>query len=135
LTPVELTWEQDRRLAEFGLALTNLCARATRMATDLSKDEIAAGRNALIRKVRALKPRVLALVGVTLYRQVFPKGLAKGKDAGGCGPRPDRVVGAHVYVVPNPSGLNASYPTFDDKLVWFEKLRDYADGLAPAQAG
>jgi TDG/mug DNA glycosylase family protein len=119
LVPEPLTFEQDRKLADFGLALTNLCPRATRAASELTRDEIAAGRRALDRKIRRVRPELVALVGVTLYAQVL------GKDrVGGAGPglKPDEIHGARVFVLPNPSGLNASYPSFAAKLEWFRKL-------------
>ena len=65
---------------------------------------------------------MVALLGVTLYRQVLPKGRTPGP-----GPKPERLRGAVVFVLPNPSGLNASYPGFADKLIWFERLRELAD--------
>ena len=120
LTPVLLDYTEDRRLAEFGIALTNLCPRTTRTAAELTRAEIARGRAALERKIAAWNPAVVALVGVSLYPIVFAR-----SSAGGPGPKPDRVAGARVFVVPNPSGLNASYPGFAHKLVWFRKLRRF----------
>src|SRR5262245_31494639 len=69
ITSVLLDCSEDQRLAEWNIALTNLCARATRSAAELERQEVAAGREALLRKVEALQPAVLALVGVMLYRQ------------------------------------------------------------------
>ena len=79
LTPELLPPEEDLRLAEFGLALTNLCPRPTRAAAELTSSEIARGRAALVRKCQLWQPRVVALVGVTLYAQVF------GRRSGGRG--------------------------------------------------
>jgi hypothetical protein len=64
-------------------------------------------------------------VGVTLYRAVLG-----GSRLGGGGPglKPDRIHGARVFVLPNPSGINASYPSFSSKLQWFEQLREITDG-------
>ena len=120
ITPIELTAAEDGRLVEFGYALTNLCARTTKTAAELSRKELARGRELLVEKIKAMKPRVVALVGVTLYPVVF------GKPSTGPGAKDDTLEGARVFVVPNPSGLNASYPTFAAKLPWFEALRDYA---------
>lgn len=125
LTPVRLAAESDQRLAEFRLALTNLCPRPTRSAAELSRREIAEGRAALARKVRAWKPQVVALVGVTLYRQIFQRPRGKGP-----GPKEERLEGARVFVLPNPSGLNASFPGFAHKLIWFERLREFAEPRA-----
>lgn len=121
ITPIELTAEEDGRLVEFGYALTNLCARTTKTAAELSRKELARGRELLVEKIKSMRPRVVALVGVTLYPVVFGKPATPGP-----GPKPDVVEGARVFVVPNPSGLNASFPTFAAKLPWFEALRDYA---------
>jgi len=119
LTPVLLDYAEDRRLAEFGIALTNLCPRATRTAAELTRAEIARGRTALARKIARWRPAIVAFVGVSLYQMFF------ARPAGGPGAKPDMIAGARVFVVPNPSGLNASYPGFAHKLVWFKKLRTF----------
>ncbi len=121
LVPVALTCEDDGRLAEFGLALTNLCPRATRSAAELSSAEMRRGQRTVLRKIRRLRPAVVAFVGVSIYRLFFPR-----TSAGGAGPKPERIAGARIFVLPNPSGLNAAYPGFKDKLKWFEQLRTFA---------
>ena len=118
LTPVLLRPQDDVRLVEFGLGITNLCARATRSAAELSRDEQERGAGELRTKIAALAPRWVALVGLSLYPVVFPGGAERGPGA-----KRVRIAGARVYVLPNPSGLNASYPGFAHKLVWFERLR------------
>jgi TDG/mug DNA glycosylase family protein len=122
LVPELLAPEEDQRLAEFGIALTNICSRTTRTAAELTSKELAAGRDALARKIEQLRPRVVAFVGLSVYQAFF--GL---KKSGGAGPKAERIAGARVFVVPNPSGLNASYPGFADKLVWYEGLRAFVD--------
>ena len=124
LVPEELTCEDDSRLVEFDLALTNLCSRATRSAAELTTAEMIAGRETLSRKIRRVQPLVVALVGVSIYRRFF--GMAQGD---GAGPKAEQIFGARVFVLPNPSGLNASYPGFKDKLIWFERLRKFAENL------
>lgn len=121
LVPIELRCEDDRRLAEFGLALTNLCPRATRAASELTRAEMDRGRDALDAKIERITPEVVAFVGITIYRHFF----GRGAD-GGAGAKPREIHGARVYVLPNPSGLNAAFPGFKDKLVWFERLREFA---------
>jgi TDG/mug DNA glycosylase family protein len=123
LVPEALTADDDQRLGEFGIGLTNLCSRPTRSAADLTREEIDQGRRALARKIGVLSPAVVAFVGVSLYQSFFQL-----KTSGGPGPKPEIIAGAKVFVVPNPSGLNASFPGFRDKLVWFEKLREFAAG-------
>jgi TDG/mug DNA glycosylase family protein len=120
IVPEPLTADQDRRLAEFGIALTNLCPRGTRSAADLTPSEMEAGRKTLAKKIARIRPRVVAFVGVSLYQTFF-----KLKTSGGPGPKPETIAGARVFVVPNPSGLNASFPGFSHKLVWYEKLREF----------
>jgi TDG/mug DNA glycosylase family protein len=122
LTPALLTYAEDQRLAEFDIALTNLCPRATRTAAELGPEEIARGRAALARKIARWRPAVVAFVGVTLHRMFV------GANADpGPGPKPGTIAGARVFVVPNPSGLNASFPGFAHKLVWFRRLRAFVD--------
>lgn len=128
LTPVLLVPEEDRRLLEFGLGVTNLCPRATRSASELDADELRDGARALRRKIARVRPRRVALVGLTIYQQIFPHGTR------GPGEKPERLGGAPLYALPNPSGLNASFPGFQDKLVWFERLRQVVDGDAGGRA-
>ena len=125
LVPEELKCDDDGRLPEFDLAMTNLCARATRASAELSTAEMIAGQRMLARKIRRVRPRVVAFVGVSIYRRFFAD--AHGDGAGA---KEERIFGARVFVLPNPSGLNASYPGFKDKLIWFERLREFAESLA-----
>lgn len=122
LTPTLLDYGDDQKLATFGIGLTNLCPRTTRTAAELTRAEIARGRAALGRKIAAWRPHVVAFVGVSLYSLYFGTAERRGPGA-----KPERISDARVFVVPNPSGLNASYPGFVDKLVWFRNLRAFAD--------
>jgi len=117
LTPEQLPPEEDARLVEWGLGITNLCARPSRAAAELTRDELRAGARILRRKVARLHPRAVALVGISLYKQIFPDGKSPGPGA-----KPDRLAGVPVFVLPNPSGLNASFPGFAHKKVWFDRL-------------
>src|SRR5262245_20113348 len=128
LTPEPLTYADDARLVEWGLALTNIVPRATREAAELAPVEYARGRVALARLIARVRPSVVAFVGATVYRAFIGAGAG-----GGAGPKPERIADARVFVVPNPSGRNAAYPGFADKLVWFEHLRRFAD-YAPRAA-
>jgi len=123
LVPTVLRPDEDQRLAEFGLALVNLCRRPTRTAAELAPAELARGVKRLHANVRAMQPAVVALVGVTLYPVIFGRTATPGR-----GGKPEQLAGARVFVVPNPSGLNASFPSFAAKLVWFEQLRAFAAG-------
>jgi double-stranded uracil-DNA glycosylase len=128
LVPIELKAEDDRRLPEFNLAMTNLCSRATRSAAELTTVELNRGAQLLQNKIRRLRPLIVALVGVTIYRRMF-----SASNGEGPGLKQQDLFPARVFVLPNPSGLNASFPGFQDKLIWFERLRDFADAdSAPA---
>jgi TDG/mug DNA glycosylase family protein len=121
LIPEPLTYEEDWRLADFRLALTNVCPRATRSASELRRDELERCKRPLERKIRRLRPELVVFVGVTLYKIFFGR---SQQGTGGPGLKPDRVDGARVFVLPNPSGLNASFPSFSAKLKWFKRLQD-----------
>ena len=123
LVPEPLTYADDVRLVEWNLALTNIVSRATREAAELAPADYARGRIALARLIRRLQPRVIAFVGSTVYRAFFG-----ASASGGAGPKPERIGEARVFVVPNPSGRNAAYPGFADKLVWFRRLKRFANG-------
>jgi TDG/mug DNA glycosylase family protein len=105
LIPSAFTCRDDARLPSCGLGLTNIVPRPTRAAAELTRAEYAAGRARLARLIGKVKPRTVAFVGVTVYRAFFGA--------------------ARVFVLPNPSGLNASYPGFRDKLIWFKRLERY----------
>jgi TDG/mug DNA glycosylase family protein len=125
LTGEPLDAAHDRRLVEWRLALTNVCPRATRAASDLTRDELQRGCRQLRRKVRRVRPAILAFVGLSIYRQCV------GRDASsGAGEKPHGIAGARVFVLPNPSGLNAAFPGFRDKLIWFERLAQFAGAVA-----
>jgi TDG/mug DNA glycosylase family protein len=120
--PEPLTFVDDIRLPEFGLALTNIADRATREASELTAADYTRGRRRLAQTIATIQPAVVAFVGGTAYRRFF------GPSAsGGPGAKPERIVGARVFVVPNPSGRNAAYPGFEDKLVWYRRLRQWTE--------
>ena len=121
LVPEPLGYEDDVRLPSMRLALTNICPRPTRAASELAPAEFNAGRAQLARLIARVKPDVVAFVGVTVCRAFFGPRVTIG-----AGPKPERIGGARIFVLPNPSGLNAAYPGFADKLVWFKRLNTYA---------
>jgi TDG/mug DNA glycosylase family protein len=122
LIPEPLTCAEDKRLIEFGMALTNLCARASRSAAELTREEIVAGKGILAKKIKRIGPEVVAFVGLSIYRDYFGK-----TGSPGAGAKDETIAGARVFVLPNPSGLNASFPGFKHKLIWFEKLREFME--------
>ncbi|MCX7521422.1 mismatch-specific DNA-glycosylase [Microbacterium sp. STN6] len=84
-----------------GIGISNLVKRATVRADELSRDELRAGAVRLEADVAAWRPRVVAIVGLTAYRQGFGRAKARA------GRQPETLAGAQLWVVPNPSGLNA----------------------------
>jgi double-stranded uracil-DNA glycosylase len=121
LIPEPLCAEEDARLCEWGLGITNLIARMTPGIDSLKPQEYPAGLRILKRKVRRWKPRVVALVGVSLYRAMFQrKGPVK------LGLQRDVFEGATVFVLPNPSGRNANF-TYAEMLAAFRALRKFSN--------
>jgi double-stranded uracil-DNA glycosylase len=102
-TPRLFRPDEDGDLPSLGLGLTNLVARATARADELEADELIQGGRTLVRKVRRWRPKWVAVVGVTAYRAAFGRPDAK------VGRRDETIADASVWVLPNPSGLNAHY--------------------------
>ena len=118
-TPRRLTAFEERELLEFGLGVTNLVERATAGAAELDDDELRRGSRRLLRKVRRVEPGFVAFCGVTAYRVAF------GDRSADVGPQERGLGPAHVWVLPNPSGLNAHYQ-IDDLAREFGRLREEA---------
>jgi double-stranded uracil-DNA glycosylase len=108
LVPERLTAEDDWRLPEFGCGLTNLVRRATAGIGDLTRADYAGGRRRLFGTVGRYRPRVVALLGVTLYRALFAPTGAAGREPT-LGLRRETIEAIPVFVLPNPSGRNANY--------------------------
>jgi len=100
-TPRRLDPAEQDLLAGYGLGITNLVARATAQASELGPAELRAGGERLAALIAARRPRVLAVVGVTAYRTAFARPRAA------IGPQPEPLGAARLWVLPNPSGLNA----------------------------
>ena len=109
---------EDGVLPEYGLGVTNLVARATASAAEVSKDELRAGAVRLSRKVRRHRPRVVAVLGVSAYRDAW------GRPFATVGPQEEELEGSALWVLPNPSGLNAHYQ-LPDLIRVFGDLRVY----------
>ncbi|MEP7112574.1 MAG: mismatch-specific DNA-glycosylase [Ilumatobacteraceae bacterium] len=94
--------ESDRELVlGLGIGITNIVPTASARAEELSNDELRGGAVLLEANVQRWKPRVVAVLGLTAYRQAFAKPKATQ------GRQDDRIGGAELWVLPNPSGLNA----------------------------
>jgi len=103
-TPRQLRPAEQHLLADLGIGITNIADRPTARADELSRDELVAGGRQLVSLVRSLRPGRLAVVGVTAYRVAFAEPRAA------IGPQ-DRTIGdTRIWVLPNPSGLNAHFP-------------------------
>ena len=96
-----MTDEDREHLRERGIGITNLVRRATARADELTADELREGGERLLHTIARTRPAVVAVAGITAYRQAF--GVRKAQT----GEQPDPVEGARLWVVPNPSGLNA----------------------------
>jgi TDG/mug DNA glycosylase family protein len=103
LTPRQLRPDEQRELLRHGFGVTNLVGRATAKADELSAEELRAGADRLAGVVREYRPRLVAVVGVSAYRVAF------GRPKATVGPQPERIAGAPIWVLPNPSGLNAHW--------------------------
>ena len=124
LVPEPITYLDDARLPEWGYGITNLIARPSPGIDDLRPEEYVEGWKVLSRKIRRYRPRLLALVGVTLYRAILPlvDSTAKRNVSIACGRQPLTIHGAQVFVLPNPSGRNANF-SYAEMLKAFEQLR------------
>ncbi|RFA30924.1 double-stranded uracil-DNA glycosylase [Alkalilimnicola ehrlichii] len=107
LTDRLLAPSEQGLLPEYGLGITNFVARATAKASELTNAELVAGAALLAAKLRRFRPKVLAVLGVTAYRAAFAEPSAQ------VGLQAQRIAGVPVWVLPNPSGLNAHYRIAD----------------------
>jgi len=102
-TPRQLHPAEQDELITYGLGVTNIVARATARADELTRDELRAGAWALTALVTRYEPAAVAVAGISAYRQAFDRPKAV------MGEQADRIAGARLWVLPNPSGLNAHY--------------------------
>ena len=128
-TPRRLAPAEQHLLPGYGLGITNLVARATAQAAELDAAELRAGGERLAVLVAEHRPRILAVAGVTAYRTAFahPHATIGPQPSPPAGSRPSSPVAPQVWVLPNPSGLNASWTT--PRLVEaFRELREAVGG-------
>ena len=119
-TPRLMRPSEQGELPCYGLGITNVVARATARADELSAQEYREGGRLLARKVARLRPRWLAVVGVTAYRAAFDDRKAQ------VGPQERTFGETRVWVLPNPSGLNAHW-TAETMAEEFGRLRVSAE--------
>jgi len=111
-------WEESR-LLELGLGITNLVPRATAAADQLTREELRRGRIRLAAKVRRYRPRCVAVLGIGAYRTAFDRPRAV------IGLQPEAFGASALWVLPNPSGLNANHQ-LPDLARAFRELRRFA---------
>ena len=130
LVPEPITYEDDGRLPEWGLGITNLVARPSPGIDDLRPSEYVAGWKTLEEKIGRYRPEIVAFVGVTLYRALWKVLAGESARKGAThkltqihpGFQHATVHGARVFVLPNPSGRNANF-TYQQMLDAFKTLR------------
>ncbi|KAA9380692.1 G/U mismatch-specific DNA glycosylase [Microbispora cellulosiformans] len=103
LVPRRLAPSEQHLLPSYGLGITNIAARATARADELALEELRVGGERLARLVAEVRPRVLAIAGVSAYRVAFARPAAR------IGPQEETIGGTALWVLPNPSGLNAHW--------------------------
>jgi TDG/mug DNA glycosylase family protein len=102
-TPRQLHPSEQDELVRGGYGITNLVNRGTATAAQLKPEEFVQGRQRLAAKVRRYRPKIVAFLGVGAYCHAFSQKRAA------VGPQAQAFEGAAVWVLPNPSGLNANY--------------------------
>jgi double-stranded uracil-DNA glycosylase len=134
LVPERITYEDDDRLPAWGFGITNIVPRPTPGINDLAADEYRAGARALVKKIRAHRPRIVALIGVTVWRALLeaagePRARTRQVALGfqdlhtlGAGLRQSLPAEIKMFVLPNPSGRNANY-NYSEMLAAFRLLK------------
>jgi TDG/mug DNA glycosylase family protein len=115
-TPRQIAPWEEHVLLDAGIGITNLVARATASAEELSRPELIQGRRRLERKVLRFVPSWVAVVGIGAYRSAF------GRPSASVGRQPELIGKSKLWVLPNPSGLNANHQ-IDDLVRAFRALR------------
>jgi double-stranded uracil-DNA glycosylase len=117
LTHRLLSPNEEHLLLEYGYGITNLVERATASAGELSKIEIEEGGTNLRDKVIRYKPSMMAVLGIGAFRQAFDRRKVR------IGSQPEKIGLTKIWVLPNPSGLNAHY-RLSDLVILFKELKD-----------
>lgn len=108
-----------RELLDAGIGISNICPIATARADELTREQLREGGEALRSLVRARRPAVVAVLGITAWRQAF------GRSKIGLGRSDEGFEGAELWVLPNPSGLNA-HETVASLADWYRRAADAA---------
>jgi TDG/mug DNA glycosylase family protein len=124
ITPHVYSPFEGHRLLELGYGVTNMVARATATAQELDSAEYVEGGRALVAKLDQYRPKIIAFLGIGSYRAAFRRPKAE------IGPQVERIAESRVWVLPNPSGLNAHFQLKDLGQL-FAQLREDACGTHP----
>lgn len=116
---VGMTDHQREQLTKTGIGITNLVNQATVRASELDREELRAGAERLAALVERIRPLVVAVAGVTAYRDAF------GHRKASLGLQETPLGPARLWVVPNPSGLNA-HETIDSLADWYRRVAEEA---------
>jgi TDG/mug DNA glycosylase family protein len=126
LTSRLLSPYEEEELLALGYGITNIVKRATAAADELSAEELRAGARRLAAKVSRYRPTIVAILGVQAYRLAF------GRPKAAVGPQAETLSGVRVWVLPNPSGINAHFLPRDLARI-FAELK--ADSESPVAGG
>lgn len=107
LTDRVLHPSEEHELLESGYGITSFVKRTTARADELTKEEFIAGGKSLVKKIEKYRPQTVAVLGIGAYRTAFQKPKAK------LGLQKEKIEGANIWLLPNPSGLNAHYQIND----------------------
>ena len=121
IVPEQISYNDDRRVIEFGIGLTNLVGRWTKSMDEIHREEFAEGRIVLAQKLEDLVPRVIAFNGKAVYEKFAQRTCKLGLQK-------ETLYGARVFVLPSTSGLNATGDGV--KLRYFRKLARVVEELA-----
>ncbi|MEP6780406.1 MAG: G/U mismatch-specific DNA glycosylase [Gemmatimonadaceae bacterium] len=119
-TPALVSPWHERELLKLGLGITNVVSRTTATAAELSADEYVAGGRRLRTTIKRYRPKVLAVLGVTAYRSAF------GEPKATLGLQLAKILETSLWVIPNPSGLNANYQ-LPELIRLYGQLREWVD--------
>jgi double-stranded uracil-DNA glycosylase len=134
IVPEPVTHEDDVRLPEWGIGMTNLVARPSPGIDDLSPVEYQEGWKILEKKIERFRPEIVAFVGVTMYRALWRVLGHTEAPVIKPGFQNATVHGARLFVLPNPSGRNAHF-SYDDMLRAFRTLGDAINARRPQARG
>lgn len=119
-TPRQFSPWDEQELLSFGLGITNLVARTTATAAEVTPEEFVAGAERLTRVLVQYRPRVVAFLGIGAFRTAF------GKPKATPGLQPERIASTALWVLPSPSGLNANHQ-LSDLIALLAELRMWVD--------